>query len=145
MTVYTIDASVHINALNEKEAESEASQKFLALLERERFEMICPTLLVTEIAAALSRAFDDYEKGMAFANAVRDLPKLTLISLDETLAIAAAELAARHRLRGADAVYAAVANQYKTTLVTNDRQQLERLSGILPVVQPAQALVQKSE
>ena len=144
MTVYTIDASVHINALNENEAESVASQFFLALLERERIEMICPTLLVTEIAAALSRAFDDYEKGMAFAYAVRDLPNLILVPLDETLAIAAAELAARHRLRGADAAYAAVAKQYQTTLVTNDRQQLERLSGILPVMQPAQALGQKS-
>ena len=144
MTVYTIDASVHINALNENEAESVASQFFLALLERERIEMICPTLLVTEIAAALSRAFDDYEKGMAFAYAVRDLPNLTLVTLDETLAIAAAELAARHRLRGADAAYAAVAKQYQTTLVTNDRQQLERLFGILPVMQPAQALGQKS-
>jgi len=145
MTVYTIDASVHINALNENEVESEASQVFLALMERERFEMICPTLLVTEMAAALSRAFDDYEKVMAFANAVRDLPNLTLVSLDETLAIAAAELAARHLLRGADAVYAAVVKQYQTTLVTNDRHQLERLSGILPVMQPAQALGQKSE
>jgi toxin FitB len=144
MTVYTLDASVHINALNENEAGSEASQVFLAHLERERFEMICPTLLVTEMAAALSRAFDDYEKGMAFANAVRVLPNLTLIPLDERLAIAAAELAARHRLRGADAVYAAVAQQYQTVLVTNDRQQLERLTGILPVMQPAQALVHKS-
>ena len=144
MTVYTIDASVHIDALNEIEAGSEASQFFLALLERERFDMICPTLLVTEMAAALARAFDDYEKGMAFAYAVRDLPNLTLVPLDETLAIAAAELAARHRLRGADSVYAAVAKQYQTTLVTNDRQQLERLFGILPVMQPAQALGQKS-
>jgi predicted nucleic acid-binding protein len=97
------------------------------------------------VAAALSRAFNDYEKGMAFANAVRDLPNLTLISLDEPLTIAAAELAARHRLRGADAVYAAVAKQYQTTLVTNDRQQLERLSGILPVMRPAQALALRSD
>lgn len=100
MTVYTIDASVHINALNENEPESEASQAFLARLERDRLEMICPTLLVTEIAAALSRAFNDQEKGMEFALAVRNLPNLTLVALDDPLAVAAAELAARHRLRG---------------------------------------------
>lgn len=145
MTVYTVDASVHINALNENEPECEASQVFLAHLEREHSEMICPTLLVTEMAGALSRAFNNCEKGMAFANAILDLPNLTLVSLDETLAITAAELAARHRLRGADAVYAAVAKEYKTTLVTNDRQQLERLSGILPVMQPMQTLTQNSE
>lgn len=142
MTVYTIDASVHINALNENEPESEDSQAFLARVERERLEMICPALLVTEMAAALSRAFDDYEKGMTFALAVRDLPNLTLVSLDEPMAVVAAELAARHRLRGADAVYAAVTEKHKTILITNDRQQLERLKGALPVMRPGQALLE---
>ena len=142
MTAYTIDASVHINSLNENEPEFGDSQAFLARVEREHLEMICPTLLVTEMAAALSRAFEDEEKGMAFALAVRDLPNLVLVSLDDPLAVAAAELAARHRLHGADAVYAAVAKQYQTTLVTNDRQQLERLSGVLPVKRPAQALAE---
>ncbi len=142
MTAYTIDASVHINALNENEPESEDSQAFLARVERERLAMVCPALLVTEMAAALSRAFDDHEKSMAFAIAVRNLPNLTLVSLDEPLAVAAAELAARHRLRGADAVYAAVTERHQTTLVTNDHQQLERLSGVLPVLRPAQALAQ---
>jgi predicted nucleic acid-binding protein len=104
--------------------------------------MVCPTLLVTEMAAALSRAFNDYEKGMTFAQAIRDLPNLTLVSLDEPLVVAAAELAARYRLRGADAVYAAVAELHRTTLVTNDRQQLERLSAILPVMRPSQALAE---
>ena len=142
MTAYTIDASVHINAINENEPEFGDSQAFLARVEQERLEMICPTLLVTEIAAALSRAFDDEETGMAFAMVVRDLPNLRLVSLDDSLAVAAAELAARHRLRGADAVYAAVAKHYQTTLVTNDRQQLERLSGVLPVKRPSQALAE---
>jgi len=141
MSAYTIDASVLTNALNSREEGSQESQKFLARVEQENYEIICPTLLITEVAAALSRALGDPEKGMAFALAVRDLPDLTLIALDELLAVAAAELAARHRLRGADAVYAAVAEQYHTTLVTNDRQQLERLSGVLPVAPPAQALI----
>jgi len=140
MSAYTIDASVLTNALNSREQGSQESQKFLARIEQENCEIICPTLLIPEVAAALSRALGDHKKGMAFALAVRDLPDLTLVALDEPLAVAAAELAARHRLRGADAVYAAVAEQYQTTLVTNDRQQLEWLSGILPVVRPAQAL-----
>ena len=140
MTVYTIDASVHINALNANEVGSQDSQAFLARIERENLAMICPTLLITEIAAALIRAFDDYEKVMFFANAARKLPNLTLVPLDESLAVSAAELAAQHHLRGADAVYAAVAEQHHATLVTNDRQQLERLSGVLPVMTPAQVL-----
>lgn len=139
MSAYTIDASVLTNALNSREQGSQESQKFLARIEQENCEIICPTLLIPEVAAALSRALGDHKKGMAFALAVRSLPNLTLVALDEPLAVAAAELAARHRLRGADAVYAAVAEQYHATLVTNDRQQLERLSDVLPVARPAQA------
>ena len=142
MSAYTIDASILTNALNSREQGSQESQKFLARVEQENCEIICPTLLIPEVAAALSRALGDHKKGMAFAMAVRDLPNLRLVSLDDSLAVAAAELAARHRLRGADAVYAAVAKQYQTTLVTNDRQQLERLSGVLPVKRPVQALAE---
>jgi len=142
MSAYTIDASILTNALNSREQGSQESQKFLARVEQENCEIICPTLLIPEVAAALSRALADHKKGMAFAMAVRDLPNLRLVSLDDSLAVAAAELAARHRLRGADAVYAAVAKHYQTTLVTNDRQQLERLSGVLPVKRPVQALAE---
>ena len=70
---------------------------------------------------------------------------MSLIPLDELLAVSAAELAARYRLRGADAVYAAVAQRHQTVLVTNDRQQLERLAIVLPVMPPAQALSEYKE
>jgi predicted nucleic acid-binding protein len=47
-----------------------------------------------------------------------------------------AKLAATSRLRGADAVYAAVAQRHKTVLVTRDRQQLERLASVIPTQTP---------
>jgi len=145
MTAYTVDTSVHINALNASEPGSQDSQAFLEYLERENHEMVCPTLLIPETAAALARAFEDSEKSLAFALSISTLPHMTLVALDEPLSITAAELAARHRLRGADAVYAAVAQRHQTTLVTHDRKQLERLSGVLPVMRPAQALAQERE
>jgi predicted nucleic acid-binding protein len=143
MSAYTIDASVLTNALNDREQGSQESQKFLARVEQESLEIICPTLLIPEVAAALSRALGDHEKGLAFATAIRNLPNLRFVALDEPLAVTAAELAARHRLRGADAVYAAVAECHRAMLVTNDRQQLERLAGVLPVMSPDQAMAEK--
>ncbi len=67
-------------------------------------------------------------------------PTLRLIFLSRALALAAANLAALHRLRGADAVYAAVAQQYGTTLISLDGEHLRRLAGIVPVLTPADAL-----
>lgn len=49
-------------------------------------------------------------------------------------------LAAKQRLRVADAVHAAVAQRYGATLVTRDQQQLERLHPISPVLTPTAAL-----
>ena len=52
----------------------------------------------------------------------------------------AAETAAYHRLRGSDAVYAAVALRFGSLLVTLDTEQGERLKDILSVYSPSQAL-----
>ena len=145
MTSFTVDASVHINALNPAEPGSAESQGFLDFLRRGNMSQVCPTLLIAEVAGALARAFDDHEESLAFALAIRNLPNVSLIPLDELLAVSAAELAARYRLRGADAVYAAVAQRHQTVLVTNDRQQLERLAIVLPVMPPAQALSEYKE
>ena len=138
--MYTIDASVHISALNPTEAGSADSQAFLAQVQRQRVPLFCPTLLLVEVAAAIARVIDDAGRAVALAMELRGWPNQTLVSLDEPLADRAADLAATARLRGADAVYAAVAQQYGTVLVTLDRQQLERLPPVVKTARPADVL-----
>jgi predicted nucleic acid-binding protein len=70
----------------------------------------------------------------------RGWPNQSLVPLDSAVARRAIDLAARLRLRGAGAVYAAVAQQYGTTLITVDRQQLERLPPEVRVARPADLL-----
>lgn len=134
--MFTIDTSVHINALNRAEPGSSESQAFLAYVQRHLLPIFSPTLLVVEIAAAVARVFDDSARGVALAQALRLIPGQVWVPLDDLLAEEASRLAAEYRLRGADAVYAAVALRHNTTLVTLDRQQLERLSGALTVRRP---------
>ena len=88
----------------------------------------------------MARVFDDADRAVALAAALRGLPNQTLVPLDEALADRAAGLVARARLRGADAVYAAMAQQYGTTLVTLDRQQLGRLPPVVRTARPADVL-----
>jgi predicted nucleic acid-binding protein len=59
-------------------------------------------------------------------------------ALDEGCALHA--LAAQHGLRGADAVYAAVAHEVGSTLVTLDNEHLTRLVNLITVYTPAVAL-----
>nr|BAL56619.1 PilT domain-containing protein [uncultured prokaryote] len=138
--MFVLDASVHLNALNPAEAGSAESQALLERLFGRPWPVFSPTLLLVEVAAAVARVFNDPGQGMAVARALRGLPGQVWVGLDEGLAEEAARLAAEHRLRGADGVYAAVARRYGAALVTLDRQQLERLPPDLPVLTPAQAL-----
>jgi len=135
----TIDASVHMNALDPSEEGSAESQAFLDQVFGRPWPVFSPTLLLVEIAGTVARALDDHERGVAVAQAVWGLPGQVWVSLDEILAEEAGQMAAEFRLRGSDAVYAAVARRNGAILVTRDRQQLARLQGALPVLLPAEA------
>jgi predicted nucleic acid-binding protein len=79
-------------------------------------------------------------QAQAFATALRRLPHVTVRVLDEVRALHALTLAAQHGLRGADAVYAAVAREARGTLVTLDNEHLTRLVNLMTVRTPAVAL-----
>jgi predicted nucleic acid-binding protein len=138
--MFTIDASVHVNALNPAKTGSPESQLFLERVSRRPWPVFAPTLLLVEVAAAVARVFGDARRGLAMAQAIRGLPGQMWISLDDVLAEEAARLASDHRVRGADAVYAAVARRYGAILATRDNQQLARLQQALPVLIPGKAL-----
>jgi predicted nucleic acid-binding protein len=142
--MYTIDASVWINGYDATEPGHDISRQFRDELRARYLPVVLPTLVLTEVAGSLSRTRGDVARALAFVEALRRLPHITLITLTTARARQAAELAAQHRLRGADAVYAAVALHAGTTLVTLDREQRERLVGVLPVQTPAEALAQLS-
>jgi predicted nucleic acid-binding protein len=135
----TIDASVHMNALDPGEEGSAESQAFLDQVFGRPWPVFSPTLLLVELAGTAARALDDDARGLAVAQAVHGLPGQVWVPLDEPLAEEAGQVAARFRLRDSDAVYAAVARRNGAILVTRDRQQLERLQGTQPVLSPAEA------
>ena len=88
----------------------------------------------------VTRATDDTAGALQYATAAAALPHLTLVSLTPTVARQAADLAATHRLRGADAVYVAVSRRYGTTLVSRDEEQRSRGARVVACQTPAEAL-----
>lgn len=136
----TIDASVFVNAFSPSETGSDTSVKLLDQLRQKGIAVIVPTLLLPEIAAAIARKQGNAELALVLTDQVRKLPLLTLVPLDETLADSSSETAAHHRLRGSDAVYAAVSLRFGSLLVTLDQEQGERLKEVLSVHSPTQAL-----
>jgi predicted nucleic acid-binding protein len=141
-SVYTIDASVFLNAFNPYEAGHEESHRLLTQFQEQATPIIAPTLLLPEVAAAVSQGREDENLAREFAIALSRLPHLVLVPLDMALAQQATDLAARYRLRSSDAVYAAVALRFGSTLVTLDREQRERVAEVLTARYPAEVLAE---
>lgn len=141
---YTIDASVFVNAFNPHEEGHAESLATLTAIQDRGDPVIVPTLLLPEVAAAVARASDDSDGALAYAKATAGLPNLTLVTLTPPMARQAAELAAAHRLRGADSIYVAVALRYGTTLVSRDEQQRARGSGVVACLTPEEALADQA-
>jgi predicted nucleic acid-binding protein len=137
---YTVDASVFVNAFNPHEDGHAESLAILAAIQDRGDPVIVPTLVLPELASAVARASDDSAGALQYADATAALPHLTTVALSSAMTRQAAELAATHRLRGADAVYVAVARRYGTTLVSRDEEQRSRASAIITCQTPEEAL-----
>jgi predicted nucleic acid-binding protein len=132
----TVDASVFVSAFTPTETAHQASKAFMLSIRQQAAPIIVPVLVLPEISAALARGQNKPDLGKAFVQELKNFPNTTFIDLDSSLADLAVEVAANHRLRGSDAVYAAVALRFGTQLITLDREQLERLPKVLDVRVP---------
>ena len=135
-TPVTIDASVFVSAFTPSEPAHPQSKAFMLGVREQSVPIIVPVLVLPEISAALSRGQNKPELGLAFVQELRDFPNTTFVDVDDGIASLAVEVAANHRLRGSDAVYAAVALRFGTELITLDREQLARLPKVLAVRSP---------
>lgn len=132
----TIDASVFVSAFTPAEISHQDSKAFMLDLRERSIPIIVPVLVLPEISAAIARGQDKPELGLAFVQELRNLPNTTFVDVTDSIASLAVEVAAKHRLRGSDAVYAAVALRFGTELITLDKEQLERLPKVLTVKKP---------
>jgi len=110
------------------------------MLQSQALPIIVPNLVLVEVAGAISRTRHAPAQAQAFVVALSRLPHVTVRVLDEVCALHALTLAAQQGLRGADAVYAAVAREAGSTLVTLDNEHLTRLVNLITVCTPAVAL-----
>src|SRR5437764_1880176 len=118
----TVDASVGVNADSPAEPENLSSRAFLDQIATARTTIFVPTLLRVEVAAAISRTRKDAALAREYSEKMAALPFVRWIALDLSLAAQASALAADHGLRGADAVYAAVAIAHGCDLISLDHE-----------------------
>jgi predicted nucleic acid-binding protein len=131
---FTIDASVFVASARSDEPNYLMSRK--SLREAQTHEIYCPTLVLAECSAAIARQTGDPSLAEELVCIIEDFPRINLISLDIRMARKAAQIAEEHRLRGADAVYVAVAVTFNAALISWDREMLKRCPPAVETMTP---------
>lgn len=140
--MYTIDANVFVDDANPQGRDSGTSHRFLEYVADNDLPIIVPVFVLTEVAGALGRQFRDPIRARIFSDLLRAIPTISFVTINDALATEAANIAADRALRGADAIYMAVARQYKCQLVTLDKEVLVRAAPIVTVRTPAEVLAE---
>jgi predicted nucleic acid-binding protein len=140
--MYTLDANIFARDADPADPLHITCRDLLEALDKQQRPIIVPNLILAEVAATISRTRRDPIRGRLTAQAITALDHVQLVPLEDALAQAAAELAADRALRGADAVYVAVARKHGCTLVSLDREQRERAAPVVRVLTPDEALAE---
>ena len=138
---YVGDASVFVSAAQTKDVHYADSVAFFRQLgATPDVNVFYPTLLLPEYAASIARRTDYTSLAESLIEILETMRGLRLESLTENRSRRAAKIAAQHRLRGADAVYVALAEETKAILITWDHEMLERSDSIVQTSTPDQWL-----
>ena len=132
-----VDASVWVSRLVSADVHYPVSETWLETFVGSGGQCVAPVLLLAEVAGAISRRTTEARLGQAALKMVLRLPASRIVNVERRLGMSAAQLAADLGLRGADAIYVALAQQLKAPLVTWDQEQLDRTSSVIISRQPA--------
>jgi predicted nucleic acid-binding protein len=134
--VRVVDASVWVSRLVPQDIHHQVSKCWFERQATEGGMLVGPALLLAEVAGAIARRSGQGKLAEDAIQGMLRLPSLRPVSIDARLGGAASRLAARVGLRGADAIYVAVAHQLHSPLITWDLEQQETARGLIEVRTP---------
>jgi predicted nucleic acid-binding protein len=133
---YTIDASVFVASARKNELRYMESLYFLGKIREQELSIFCPLLVLAECSAVIVSRTSDSALALRLVSLVKNFPKLRLIDISTPRMGRAAHIAAAHRLRRADSIYVAVAEEFATTLITWDNEMLQRGPALVTTLSP---------
>jgi len=133
----SVDANVFVSASSLADVFHTESDGFLGRVRRSRLPLYCPTLILPETASGIIRPTGNTIATQVAVRSVETFPGMRFVTLTEMRAQTAANIALTCRLRGADAIYVAVAQEFGTTLITWDAEMLTRGAQAVTVMTPS--------
>lgn len=138
--MFVVDASVWVSLFIVHDAHHVATRRWLDQAIARDEAISAPISMLAELGGAVARRLTDSLAGRQAVHAVLQLPNVRLEPIDEGLGRFGGELAADLRVRGADALYLALAVRLPAPLVTWDQKQRERGSRVVRTLSPDEAL-----
>jgi predicted nucleic acid-binding protein len=139
-----IDASVWVAFALAADAFHPQSLRWVTQWVRSGRSIMVPSIFPVEVGAALIRHVRVSDDAYKVVNDLLDNPLFTIKAVDASLCRQAATMAMDLRLRGADAIYVALAESLRVPLITWDEQQRSRASERITAMTPADALAKSS-
>ncbi len=134
MTTYVLDASVAVAAVRPSEPSHAVARNRLALLLTGADDVVVPAIFDFEVTSALVRGQASPASARRYLE--RDLGGRVLITIGPRAARAISAVAAKTRLRAADAAYVWVAVSRGLPLVTLDLEIGQRAAGLCAIEAP---------
>jgi predicted nucleic acid-binding protein len=131
-----VDASVWVSRLVPQDTHHAASRRWFEAFTARGGHVVAPVLLLPEIAGAISRRTGAPELARQAVQQLQRLHTLRIVAVDRRLGQAASQLAADLGLRGADAIYVAIADQLRIPLLTWDDEHIKRAGKTVTVRTP---------
>jgi predicted nucleic acid-binding protein len=132
-----VDASVWVSRLVAVDAHHARTRRWMEREDRAGSLFVTPALALPEVSGAIARRTREPRLAREAVRRLLALPALRVAALDADLAEHASALAADLSLRGANAVYVALAERLGLGLVSWDREQRLRAAAAVAVATPA--------
>lgn len=128
-----VDASVWVARLVSQDAFHQPVRIWMAARRSENILLISPSILLAEVAGAISRRTGSPELAEQTMVRLQNLPGLRLIEMERTLVESAARFAGQLGLRCADALYVSAAEMLGLPLCTLDEDQAHRAAYLVDI------------
>jgi predicted nucleic acid-binding protein len=133
---FVIDASVWISYVMPEDEHHASSRQWLRRYLGHGGRLVAPVLLAVEVAGGVARRPRRSDLASQIVHHLINLPLMRWEPLSGSLALSAGRLAIDLRLRGADAVYVAVAEKLGLPLVSWDQEHHTRATQRITVYIP---------
>lgn len=119
---FTLDSSVIVSYILKDELNSSKAEEILNNIAQRNYKIIVPLTVLVEIVSAVKRRTGSSELSSKILEKFCQAPNFLFVEITLQNIIKASQIAIKYGLRGMDSVIVQISEEYKTELITFDRE-----------------------